>query len=254
MSEKLTALIPRLARENPTRGSTRIQGELRRLGHRVGAWTIRRVPRAAGLGPAPRRGPNSGPTRRESPRAQAAGPPARDFFHVDTIGPRRPYAFVVMEVGTRTARILGVTAHPTAAWATQLARDLLADLGDRASGSRFLPRDRDSEHTQAFDAVLTADNIEILKSAPQAPKMNAHAERLIRGVRAERADRPLIYDQQHARRALATYAEHHDAERPPRAPRLRAPADDPNAIPFPAQRIKRHDILGGPIHEYRGTA
>ncbi|MGW2770245.1 transposase [Streptomyces sp. NPDC001275] len=253
ISEELTVLILRLARENPTWGSTRIQGGLRRLGHRVGATTVRRILRAAGLGPAPRRPPNGGPTWREFLRAQASGLPAADFLHVDTVMLTRLYAFVVMDVGTRTVRILGVTAHPTAAWATQLARNLLADLGERAPGFRYLLRDRDSRYTGAFDAVFTSENIQILKSAPQAPKMNAHVERFIRTVRAECTDRMLIYNEQHARRVLAEYAEHHNTGRPHRALRLRAPADDPDVIPFPARRIRRHDVLGGVIHEYRDT-
>jgi transposase InsO family protein len=166
----------------------------------------------------------------------------------------RLYVFFVLEVGTPTVHILGVTAHPTAAWATQLARNLLADLGERASGFRYVLRDRDSRYTQAFDAVFTADGIEILKSAPQAPRMNAHAERFIRTARAECTDRLLIYNKEHLRHVLAEHAQHYNSGRPHRALQLRAPADDPAVIPFPAQRIQRQDVLGGLIHEYRHTA
>jgi transposase InsO family protein len=233
-------------------GCTRIQGELRRLGHRVGASTIRRILRSAGLGPAPRRS-RSTPTWREFLRTQASGLLAADFFHIDTVTLRRLYVFYAVEVGTRTVHILGVTAHPTAAWATQLARNLLTDLGQRAADFRYLLRDRDSKYTQAFDAVFTADGIEILKSAPQTPRMNAHAERAIRTVRAECADRLLIYNEQHLRHVLAEYAEHDNTGRPHRALQPRSPGDDPNVIPFPAQRIQRHNILNGLIHEYRNA-
>jgi putative transposase len=253
ISEELTALILRMARDNDTWGYTRIQGELRRLGHRVGASTIRRVLRSAGLDPAPRRSP-AGPTWRQFLRAQASGLLAADFFHVDTVILKRLYVFFVMAAGTRTVHILGVTAHPTAAWATQLARNLLTDLGDHATSFRYLLRDRDSRYTEAFDAVFTADGIQILKSAPQTPRMNAHAERFIRTARVECTDRLLIYNERHLRQVLAEYAHHYNAGRPHRALHLRAPADNPAVIPFPAQRIQQHDVLGGLIHEYRDTA
>ncbi|WP_372509399.1 integrase core domain-containing protein [Streptomyces humicola] len=84
--------------------------------------------------------------------------------------------------------------------------------------------------------------------------MNAHAERFIRTARTECADQLLIYNEQHLRQVLAEYAEHYNSGRPHRALQLQAPDDDPDVIPFPAQRIQRHDVLGGLIHEYRNAA
>ena len=66
---------------------------------------------------------------------------ATGFFHVDcAVTLQRLYCFFVIEVGSRYVHILGVTAHPTAAWATRLAISLT--LGSPARDLRRRRQDR----------------------------------------------------------------------------------------------------------------
>ena len=246
LGTEFVELIVRLATDNRTWGVVRIQGELRRLGHRIGAGTIRRILRSRRIPPPAARDERS----RTFLRAHAASILAMDFFHVDCVlSLTRLYVAFVIEHRTRRVHLLGITRYPTGAWVAQLARDFTADLGE--VGHRFtrLIRDRDAKFTGAFDAVFHAVGIDVLVTAPQAPRMNAYAERFVRTVRAECTDRMLIAGERHLRTVLDQYVCHYNAGRSHQGVGLglRAPDDDPNVIPFPApaSRIRRKSVLCG---------
>jgi putative transposase len=202
LAGELAELIVKLAQDNPRWGVVRVQGELRRLGHRIGAGTIRKILRSHRIPPPAARDDGW----RSFLRGHAATILAVDFFHIDcAVSLTRLYVAFVIEHGTRHVHLLGVTRFPTAAWATQLARELTAGLADAGCGFTHLLRDRDSKFTAVFDAVFTACGIEVTPTAPQAPRMNAIAERFVRTARAECADRMLIASERHSRIIMAGY-------------------------------------------------
>ena len=249
----IAALIERMARENETWGYQRIQGELLKLGHHIGASTIRRILKLRRIPPAPLRATDT--CWRRFLRAQASTMLAVDFFHVDcAITLKRIYVFFALEVGSRYVHILGTTSHPTGAWTTQQARNLLMDLDDRAVTFRFLVRDRAGQFTSSFDAVLASAGIDTVKIPPRCPRANCFAERFVRTAKAELTDRILIFGERHLRTVLARYGAHYNGGRPHRALRLRPPRPDHPSSALNGQQIRRRPVLGGLISEYERAA
>jgi putative transposase len=246
---ELRELVLRLGRENPGWGCVRIQGELRKLGIRVGATTIRSILRRSGVGPAPRR---SGRSWGEFLRAEAHSMLACDFFTVETAWLRTLYVLFFIEHGSRRVHLAGVTANPDGRWMCQQARNLAIE--QRLRRTRFLLHDRDAKFYGPFDELIGSEGVRVLKTPVRAPQANAVVERWVRTVRNECLDHLLIVGRRHLERVLRDYVAHFNNERPHRSLDLIPPGGSTQARGSPSSGVLRRDVLGGLIHEYYAAA
>jgi putative transposase len=233
-----------------------VHGELLTLGIKVAPSTIWEILRHAGIDPAPDR---TATTWTNFLRSQAEALLAADFIETVTLTGARMYILTVIEHASRRIRVLGVTAHPTAAWVGQAARNLVMDLDDTGCNAKYLIRDRDGKYPGMFDAILADAGIKVVLSGVQVPRMNAIMERWVRTCRSELLDRSLIWNQRHLLHALREYERFYNLHRPhqgianvrPLKPLLE-PITDPDQLA--RLNIHRRDRLGGVLHEYEHAA
>jgi transposase InsO family protein len=132
------------------------------------------------------------------------------------------------------------------------------ELAEQANIVKFLIRDRDSKFSGSFDAVFVAEGIRIIKTPIRAPRANAIAERFVGTIRRECLDRMLILGRRHLEVVLGDYVEHYNSHRPHRSLSQRAPTKagmTPGSIAnVNVEQIRRSDVLGGLMHEYRLVA
>ncbi|MCW2639037.1 MAG: Integrase catalytic region [Dactylosporangium sp.] len=250
---RIQSLVLRLAKENSSWGYRRIHGPghqgrpVHGLGDPAAQRDRARAPaRSSDLGRLPPRPSARDPRRRLLRNPDADRSTAVRLRRHRTRHPRRVH-------------VLGATAHPTAAWTTQLARNLVMDLQDASATAKYLVRDRDSRYTAAIDAVVEDDGITIVKTGIRVPRMNAVMERWVRSCRAELLDRTLIVNQAHLMHALREYETFYNEHRPHRALHAAAPLRPlPQPITEPDRfdhlDIRRRDRLGAILHEYRHAA
>jgi transposase InsO family protein len=245
----LRELIVRLARENQQWGYKRIVGELKGLGIAVSATSVRKVLLEAGLQPAPRGTQSSW---RVFVRAQAASMLACDFLTVETVFLQRIYVLFFISLATRRIEYLACSASPDGRWVAQQARNFVMQF-EGEQPFRFLIHDRDTNFSRAFDEVLRAEGIRVIRTPVQAPNANTFAERWVRTVRADCLDRILILGRRHLEHVLCVYRRHYNEHRPHPALQLLPPnGRDPTPLAALAD-LRRRDLLGGLIHEYEAA-
>jgi transposase InsO family protein len=244
-------LLLRLANENPTWGYGKLQGELRKLGYEMGRSTVRDILKGQQVPPAPeraKRGSNWGDFLSHY-REQFI---VCDFFTVETAWLKTLYVFFFIELGSRRVHFVGCTAHPTAEWVTQQARQLTWTLQDEQKSMRFLIRARDAKCTESFDTGFAAEGIAIVQTPYRAPKANAFAERWIRSVRGGCLDQLLLLGEGHLRQVMIEYVVYYNRARPHQGIEQRCP------LPIERGRregpVKCRNVLGGIVHDYYRAA
>ncbi len=244
-------VLLRLARENPSWGYRRLPGERLKLGDKMGRSRVRDILKRQHVPPAPQRTDQRGNWRTFLGH-YAHQLMACDFFTVETAWLQTLYVFFFIELDSRRVHFAGCTAHPTAEWVTQQARQRTWRLQDQHKQVRFLIRDRDAKFPASFDAVFAAEGLAIIRTPYRSPKANAFAERWIRSARSEILDKILILNEPHLRRVMIEYIAHYNEARPHQGIEQRCPIPIDSALRTGA--VQRRDVLGGIIHEYHREA
>ena len=243
-------LIVRMATDNASWGYTRIRGELKKLDHTVARSTIAKTLKEHGIRPAPQR-----PTSwRTFLRAHADVIAAADLFTVEAWTARglvTHYVLFVIEHATRAVHIAGVTTNPDTAFMAQVARNLTAEDDGFLRNMRFLVIDRDGKFTAQFCQILKDTGIEVVRTAYQAPNMNAFAERWVKSMKVECLSRIILFGQGHLERVLRDYAAHYHTERPHQGLGNELIDGEPSRG---TGEVVVHERLGGLLNSYQRAA
>jgi putative transposase len=252
LMKAIRELIVRMATENAGWGYLRIRGELKKVGHRVAKTTIATTLKNNGIAPSPDR-PTSWKAFLKSHADVIA---AADFFTVDVWTKRglvTYYVFFVIHHATRMVEIAGVTPNPGGNFMTQVARNLTDNVDGFLRDMQFLVVDNDVLFTKQFRSILEGAGVQVVRTAIQAPNMNAFSERWVQTVKRECLSKLILFGEGHLRRALASFAIHYHLDRPHQGIGNNRIAPT-NEEPPDGDKIVVDERLGGLLCSYRRSA
>jgi len=233
-----------MAAENVLWGAERIRGELLKLGIRVAKRTSQRHMTKA-RPPDPDRGQNWRTFLRN--HTDWAG----DFWQSYDIWFRPIFAFFVVDINSKRVVHVGVTRSPTAKWTAQQLRNI-TPFGE---GPQFIIRDNDNRFGVQFDRVATGARMKVLRTAIQAPLMNAVCERFIGSARRECLDHVIILGRSHMKHVLEQFGLlYFNRCRPHQGIGQRLPVPRPREICRNGTKVISVPVLGGLHPDYQVAA
>jgi putative transposase len=157
--------------------------------------------------------------------------------------------FLVLAHERRRVVHFSVTEHPTAEWtAAQLMQAFPWD-----TVPRYLLRDRDRIHGDAFQTQAANMAISEVLTAPRSPWQSPYVERLIGSIRRERLDHVIVVEEGSLRRQVACYLEYYHGFRSHLS--LEEGSPDARAVEPPELgRVVAVPMVGGLHHRYERRA
>jgi len=247
---KISALIVRMAQDNPGWGYTRIQGALGNLSHRVGRGTVANVLKRNGIEPAPERSKRT--TWSTFLKAHWKVFAASDFLTVEVWTGRglvTHYLLFVISLADRVVDIVGITTRPDEAWMLQVGRNLVDAESGAMGGKRYLILDRDTKYTDQFRRLIRGSGTNVIRLPPRSPNLNAYAERFVRSIKDECLNRIIFIGRASLRRAVAEYLDHYHGERNHQGLGNRLIRSTPSALQGVGM-VRRQQRLGGMLNFY----
>jgi putative transposase len=193
MAQEVRELIQAMWQANPTWGSPRIVGELRKLDIDVAKSTVETY-RVRQCQP-------PSPTWKAFLNNHVKDLVSLDFFAVPTVTCNVLFVIAILAHHRRRVVHCNVTEHPTAEWTTQQVVD--AFPWDEAPRSRL--RHRDRIYSAIFRQRVRNMGIEDVVITPRSPWQNPYVERLIGSIRRECLDYVIVLHERHLRRLLISY-------------------------------------------------
>jgi transposase InsO family protein len=241
MAKEVRTLIRDMWQANPTWGSPRIVGELRKLGIDVAKSTVERYR-------VRRRKPPS-PTWKAFLQNHVQDLVAMDFFVVPTVTYTVLFVLVILAHDRRRIMHFQVTEHPSAQWTAQQVVE--AFPWDEAP--RYLLRDRDRIYGDAFRQRVRHMGIAEVLIAPRSPWQNPYVERVIGSIRRECLDHVIVLHERHLRRLLTGYFQYYHHWRTHQALEMDCPV--PRLVQRPeVGSIREVPEVGGLHHHYERRA
>lgn len=241
VSQEIQDLIRMMSQANPTWGTPRIIGELKKIGISVSKATVDRYRMKTKGSPSP--------TWKAFLTNEAKAMASIDFFTVPTATFRVLYVFVVLLHERRRVVHFNVTENPSGAWTTQQ----IVEAFPWDSAPKYLIRDNDRIYSKMFTNRINGMGIKEVKTAFQSPWQNPYCERLIGSIRRDCLDHLIIFNEQHLRSVLNSYFDYYHKSR------CHLPLDQDSPEPRPIEPPDHGKVIaipkaGGLHHLYTRKA